>query len=143
MSDTKILYASRRFEDLHPEVAKLARAFVIECEAQSIPVLITSTFRSADSIAAHDAFVIHRTGKNHHVPDYEYLHAYRVAFDFVPILHGKCQWNDMPAFYACGKIAEEMGLDWGGRFNEPDPEHCQFTNGLSVSDFKKATLLIN
>lgn len=34
---------------------------------------------------------------------------WRVAFDFVPIVHGKAQWNDAATFERCGKIAEGAG----------------------------------
>lgn len=139
-----ILYASRKFEDLHPYVAKLARAFVIECEAQGRQVLITSTFRSTDSIRTHDAHIARKSGiKPTNAKSHEYFHAYRVAFDFVPIYQGKCQWDDVQFFYDCGKIAEQMGLEWGGRWDEPDLdyEHCQFTDGLTLIDFKAGKTL--
>lgn len=43
---------SRKIEDLTPAVAEKCRAFVAECAAQGIDVLITSTYRDFESQAA-------------------------------------------------------------------------------------------
>ena len=65
-------------------------------------------------------------------------HNWRVAFDFVPIVHGKAQWSDVATFTNCGEIAESVGLEWAGRWKGKFREmaHCQYTNGLSLADFR-------
>ena len=66
------------------------------------------------------------------------FHNYKVAFDFVPIVHGKPAWNDIYLFITCGKVAEACGLEWAGRWKTfKEYGHCQYTNGLTIADFKE------
>jgi peptidoglycan L-alanyl-D-glutamate endopeptidase CwlK len=71
------------------------------------------------------------------------FHNYRVAFDFVPIVGGKCVWNDAGLFSKCGRIAQSLGLEWAGAWAGKFKEtaHCQFTGGLSLADFQKGKTL--
>lgn len=39
------------------------------------------------------------------------------AFDCVPILHGKPQWNDKDTYTKMGVIGESVGLTWSGRWS--------------------------
>ncbi|MCX7653594.1 MAG: M15 family metallopeptidase [Fervidobacterium sp.] len=56
-------------------------------------------------------------------------HCYGLAFDFVPIVNGKVIWNDDKLWEKCGKIAEKLGLEWGGRWKDfPDKPHVQMKN---------------
>lgn len=67
----------------------------------------------------------------------ESFHNYRVALDFVPVIHGKAIWNDPVLFKKCGAIAEGLGFEWGGSWKSfKDLPHIQITNGLSIADFK-------
>jgi peptidoglycan LD-endopeptidase CwlK len=69
-------------------------------------------------------------------------HNYRVAFDFVPIVKGKANWSDPGLFEMCGSIAESCGLEWAGRWKRfKELAHCQFTGGMTISDFKKGKTL--
>ena len=40
---------SRDINELNPKVAKLARKLIDECDKQNIDILITSTYRDAES----------------------------------------------------------------------------------------------
>lgn len=40
-------------------------------------------------------------------------HNYGVAFDCVPIVNNKCDWNTRATWLAIGKIGEAIGLQWG------------------------------
>ena len=135
---------SRKLEDLHPKVKGLCEQFIHACDAVGIDVLITSTYRDMESQTA--LYAQGRTTKGNIVTNAkagQSLHNYRVAFDFVPIVGGKCVWNDAGLFAKCGRIAESLGLEWAGAWSGKFKEtaHCQFTGGLSLTDFQKGKTL--
>lgn len=135
---------SRKLEDLHPKVKLLCEQFINGCDAAGIDVLITSTYRDMESQTA--LYAQGRTTKGNIVTNAkagQSLHNYRVAFDFVPIVGGKCIWNDAGLFAKCGRIAQSLGLEWAGAWSGKFKEtaHCQFTGGLSLADFQKGKTL--
>lgn len=130
---------SRKLEDLHPKVKVLCEKFIEKCKSQDIDVLITSTYRDAESQNA--LYAQGRTTAGKIVTNArggQSYHNWRVAFDFVPIVNGKAQWSDVATFKKCGKIAESVGLEWAGRWKGKMIEmaHCQYTNNLKLSDFQ-------
>ena len=129
---------SRKIEDLHPLVATKCRAFVDACKAQGIDVLITSTYRDAESQNA--LYAQGRTAPGKIVTNAkagQSWHNWRCAFDFVSIVNGKAQWNDLKTFERCGAIAESCGLEWAGRWKRfKELAHCQYTGGLTLADFQ-------
>jgi peptidoglycan L-alanyl-D-glutamate endopeptidase CwlK len=134
---------SRKITDLHPRVAVMCTEFVKKCAKQGIDILITSTYRDNASQAA--LYAQGRTGAGHIVtkakPGHSF-HNFKVAFDFVPIKHGKAQWNDTALFTLCGDIAESCGLEWAGRWvSFKELAHCQFTGGLSLAQFRAGATL--
>jgi len=137
------MIASRKISDLHPKVATLCNLFVEHCDEAGIDVLITSTYRDNESQNA--LYAQGRTTEGHKVTNAkggESFHNYRLAFDFVPMLNGKCAWSDTALFKRCGKIAEECGLEWGGNWGKfKDMPHCQYTNGLTISDLKAGKMI--
>lgn len=135
---------SRNLDDLHPKVAAQCRAFIDKCKAQGIDVLITSTYRDAESQAALYAQGRSTPGKKvTNAKPGQSWHNWRVAFDFVPIVHGKAQWNDVATFERCGKIAESVGLEWAGRWTRfKELAHCQYTGGLKLADFQAGKTLL-
>ena len=134
---------SRKLEDLHPAVEKLARAFVTKCAAAGVDVLITSTYRDHESQAA--LFAQGRTTPGKIVTNArpgQSWHNWRCAFDFVPLVNGKAQWNDAATFDRCGLIAESVGLEWAGRWKRfRELAHCQYTGGLTLADFQAGKTL--
>ena len=131
---------SRKLEDLHPKVKLLCERFVASCAKQNIDVLITSTYRDGESQNA--LYAQGRTAPGKIVTKAkagQSFHNWKCAFDFVPIVNGKAQWNDTALFTKCGEIAEAVGLEWAGRWKGRMIEmaHCQFTGGLSLSDFQQ------
>jgi peptidoglycan LD-endopeptidase CwlK len=132
----------RKFSDLHPTVEVMAKEFVVRCAEKGITVLITSTYRDIESQNA--LYAQGRTAPGRKVTNAkggQSHHGFRVAFDFVPMIHGKPQWDDDYLFYQCGKIAEIIGLEWGGSWKKKDLPHCQFTGGLSLADFQSGKTL--
>lgn len=129
---------SRELTALHPRVAALCDRFIVACKEQGIEVLITSTYRDAESQNA--LYAQGRTTPGNIVTNAkagQSWHNWRCAFDFVPIVNGKAQWNDAATFERCGKIAESLGLEWAGRWTRfRELAHCQFTGGLTLADFQ-------
>ena len=134
---------SRSLSDLNPKVAALCSEFINRCKAQGIDVIITSTYRDAE--CQDKLYAQGRTTEGKKVTNAkagQSYHNWRVAFDFVPIVNGKAQWNDNTLFIKCGEIAEGVGLEWAGRwkkFNEMP--HCQYTGGLTLADFQAGKTL--
>jgi peptidoglycan L-alanyl-D-glutamate endopeptidase CwlK len=135
---------SRKIEDLHPHVAALCRRFVFECENAGVDILITSTYRDHESQDA--LYAQGRTKAGPVVTNAkggQSYHNYRVAFDFVPIVNGKADWNNIMTFRKCGIIAESLGLEWAGRWQKmKELAHCQHTCGLTLADFQAGKHLV-
>jgi peptidoglycan L-alanyl-D-glutamate endopeptidase CwlK len=125
---------SRNIDDLLPGVAAKCREFVSACKAQGIEILITSTYRDRVSQAALYAQGRTKPGKRvTNAKPGQSFHNHRVAFDFVPITHGKANWNDKALFHRCGVIAESVGLEWAGRWGSfKELAHCQDTGGKTI-----------
>ena len=134
---------SRKLEDLNPKVKTLCEAFIKACAKQGIDVLITSTYRDAESQNA--LYAQGRTSPGKIVTNAkagQSFHNWRVAFDFVPIVNGKAMWNDTALFNKCGQIAESVGLEWAGRWTRfKELAHCQYTNGIRLADFQAGKTL--
>jgi peptidoglycan LD-endopeptidase CwlK len=129
---------SRNLSDLHPKVKTLCEQFIASCAKQNIDVLITSTYRDAESQNALYAQGRTLPGKKvTNAKGGQSFHNWRVAFDFVPIVNGKAMWADTALFTKCGVIAEGVGLEWAGRWKKfSEAAHCQLTNGLTLADFQ-------
>jgi len=132
------MISSRNLSDLHPKVKTLCEQFIASCAKQNIDILITSTYRDTESQNA--LYAQGRTAPGSKVTNAkggQSFHNWKVAFDFVPIVNGKAQWNDTALFTKCGEIAESIGLEWAGRWVKfKELAHCQFTNGLTLADFQ-------
>lgn len=129
---------SRDINDLLPVVATRAHAFVASCKKAGIDVLVTSTLRDAE--AQNALYAQGRTTPGKIVTNAkagQSWHNHACAFDFVPIVNGKAQWNDAALFTRCGIIAESCGLEWAGRWKKfREMAHVQYTGGLSLADLQ-------
>lgn len=129
---------SRNINDLNSKVTAMASEFINRCKAEGIDILITSTYR--DSASQDALYAQGRTKPGKKVTNAragQSYHNWGVAFDFVPLVNGKAQWNDAALFTRCGEIAESVGLEWAGRWTKfKEMAHCQYTNGLTIKDFQ-------
>jgi peptidoglycan L-alanyl-D-glutamate endopeptidase CwlK len=133
---------SRSIDDLHPAVKRRARLFLDACKANGIDVLVTSTYRDAESQQAlYDQGRIKPGRKVTNAKPGQSWHNWRCAFDVVPIRNGKPVWgtagDDAALWQRIGKIGKQCGLEWAGdwvRFKEFP--HFQFTGGLSLADLQ-------
>jgi peptidoglycan L-alanyl-D-glutamate endopeptidase CwlK len=138
--------ASRRIEDLHPDLQPLARLFLERCAARQVDVLIVCTYRSGDEQASLYAQGRGTPGpivtnakpgqSKHNALGRDGRPAAR-AFDAVPLLNGKPIWEDPRdkdtdwrndfGWRVMGEVAAELGLVWygapGARF--PEAPHFQ------------------
>lgn len=126
--------ASRKLEDLHPDVRFLAEKFLDAAADEGIEVLVTCTYRSG--IEQAQLYAQGRTAKGKIVTNAqpgESLHNTLLngqpaarAFDVVPMIVGKPMWDDEhPSWEALGRIGESVGLEWGGRWRKPDKPHFE------------------
>jgi len=124
---------SRDINDLLPKVKKMCEEFIAECKKQEIDVIITSTYRDDESQNA--LYAQGRTAAGKIVTKAkagQSYHNYRCAFDFVPLVNGKAQWNNVALFTKCGTIAKQCGLEWAGDWKTfKEYPHCQFTGGFT------------
>lgn len=128
---------SRDLKELRASVQGMAEDFIERCAEEGIDILVTSTYRDAESQAA--LYAQGRTASGNIVTNAkpgESYHNYRVAFDFVPLVNGKPQWNDTRLFERCGAIGEACGLEWAGRWKSfKELAHMQ-APGLSIAALK-------
>ena len=128
--------ASRRIEDLHPDLQALAREFLRRCEAAGLDILVTCTWRSNDEQnqlyaqgrnGQPGARVTNaRGGQSAHNHTIKGQPASR-AFDIVPLLGGKPVWDDKhPAWQEAGRIGMALGLNWYGKPSAKFREYPHF-----------------
>ena len=66
---------------------------------------------------------------------------WRVAFDVVPLRHGKPVWDTSGAnerlWQQIGALGESLGLEWAGRWRKfRELAHFQFTDGLTLAELQ-------
>jgi len=115
---------SRRLDDLSDRFRPLAMELLARCVEQGIAVMIVDTLRTPQEQAANIARGVSWTSNSKHLTG--------DAIDVVPYmqfqLHGpdKLQWDASdPAWAAIGRIGEELGLRWGGRWKQRDMGHFE------------------
>ena len=138
---------SRKITDLHPRVAQMATRFITECEKRGIDLLVTSTYRDAES--QDTLYAQGRTTPGKIVTKSkagQSWHNWRVAFDVVPLRAGKPVWStsgpDGKLWETVGAIGESCGLEWAGRWKTfKEYAHFQYTGGLTLADLRAGKTL--
>ena len=133
---------SREIRDLDTRVGSMALHMIAECKAVGIDLIVTSTYRDAESQDA--LYAQGRTTPGRIVTNAragQSWHNYGLAFDVVPIRAGKPVWGttgaDLVLWRQVGEIGKACGLEWAGdwkRFREI--AHFQFTGGLTLADLQ-------
>ena len=140
---------------LRPKTKKLCELFIEACRKAGINLVITQTLRSMELQDAYysqgrDSLdIVNSKRKKVNLPPITEKenksiitkakagsspHNYGLAFDFVPIVNGKAEWNDLTLFDRCGAIAKTLNVDgytleWGGDFPKfKDRPHIQMKN---------------
>lgn len=138
--------ASRKIEDLHPDLQPICREFMSRCLQDGIDIIITCTFRSPEEQGREYAkgrtvcsnigvtpekplgrvVTNAKAGQSKHnyiFPDGRFA---AKAFDIVPMRNGRCVWGeqgqDGEIWRHVGQIGMALGLDWygapGSKFRE-------------------------
>lgn len=136
------MISSRKLEDLHPKVKKMAEDFLARCKAAGIDVLITCTYR--DAAEQNRLYAIGRTVPGRKVTNAkagQSFHNYRLAFDCVPMRHGKPVWGttgaDGELWAKVGEIGVAVGLEWAGKWTRfKEFPHFQYTGGKPLAHFQ-------
>jgi peptidoglycan LD-endopeptidase CwlK len=119
---------------LHPKVEKLWLMLVGMAAEKNIKIVQVCGFRSIEE--QNKLYASGRTVKGNIVTNCkggQSYHNYGLAVDFVPIINGKCDWNDKWMFAEVGKLGEFLGFEWGGHFKKlADFDHLQYTFGYSI-----------
>ena len=127
--------ASRKIEDLHPDVIQKYHSFMQGCKEQGIDVIITCTYRSCEEqtllyaqgrTVAGKIVTNAKTGESKHNNTINGKPASK-AFDIVPIVNGKCIWDSKhPIWQELGKIGRRCGLEWAGDWKGSLVEYPHF-----------------
>jgi peptidoglycan L-alanyl-D-glutamate endopeptidase CwlK len=124
--------ASRSIDALAPIVKSQALAFMNECRACGLGILIYCTLRSLPEQTALYAsgrtkpgqILTHaKPGKSLHNPD---ANGDAWAFDAVPVIAGKPLWDDAARIEQMGICGESVGLEWAGRWRGAMRERVHF-----------------
>lgn len=133
--------ASRRMCDLHPSFFPAAFEMVARAHEQDIDVLVYCTYRSAQE--QNELYAIGRTkigrkvtnakgGQSAHNATFQGRPG-ALALDCVPLLNGKPQWNAIGIYKKLAKIAEELGIEWGGNWKMRDCPHFEMPEWKEVT----------
>ena len=124
--------ASRSLDDLTPPMRAKALAFMDECQACGVSVLIYCTLRSnaeqaqlyAQGRSLPGRIVTNaKPGQSLHNPD---ATGKARAFDAVPMRNGVALWSDAQALTTMGEAGEAVGLEWAGRWSGGLREYVHF-----------------
>ena len=134
---------SRNLNDLLAPIKTRAEKFMSLCLGNGIDVIITSTYRDAESQAV--LFAQGRTAPGRIVTNArpgDSYHNWRCAFDVVPMRNGKPIWDETdPIWSQVGAVGLACDLDWAGNWHGfREFPHFQYTGGLSLSDLKAGKL---
>ncbi len=138
---------SQSLDKLVPELKQKAQQFLQKCKEAGLNVQIYYTFRTKEEQQAlymqgRDTLEnvnkarkqaglapISQSENKIVTQTKDSAHMYGVAFDFAPVKDGKFQWNDTQQFTKAGKIAESLGLVWGGSWTSfKDMPHVELPN---------------
>jgi peptidoglycan L-alanyl-D-glutamate endopeptidase CwlK len=134
---------SRSLDDLLPEAKEKALQLIKVCTDFGITLIITSTYR--DNECQNKLYAQGRTAPGKIVTNAkagESYHNYRIAFDVVPLRNGKPIWDSADQVWRqIGKLGEECGLEWAGRWTGKIKETAHFQlPGYNLADLKSGLL---
>ena len=130
---------SRLIEDLDPHAQSVCRQHIMACEAIGIELLVTSTWRDIESQdelykVGREPGDLRRRVTN--AKGGKSWHNYRVAYDVVPLVGGKCVWNDPLLWEKIIEAGESVGAEAGARWKSfADKPHFQVVpKNLELAD---------
>ena len=136
---------SRSLDELLPCVKERAERFIAACKVAGIDLLVTSTYRDKESQDA--LYAQGRTTPGKIVTKAkggESFHNYRCAFDVVPLVNGKPNWNDSsPVWAEVGRLGKLAGLEWAGDWKTfKETAHFQYTGGKTLKQLQAGEQIV-
>jgi peptidoglycan L-alanyl-D-glutamate endopeptidase CwlK len=128
---------SRKIEDLHPKVQELCKKHIEACKARGVTIQVTNTLRDAEYQAY--LYAQGRTRAGSVVTNMKEIgpHGFGLAYDIVPVVNGKAQWNNTVLWNIAGEEGKKLGLTWGGDWKSiVDKPHFEYTGGLKSADLR-------
>jgi peptidoglycan L-alanyl-D-glutamate endopeptidase CwlK len=130
---------SRNLDDLAPPAKQRALAFIAAASAKGIDLLVTSTYRDAESQDA--LYAQGRTTPGNIVTRAkagQSWHNWRCALDVVPLVNGKAIWDDQALWKQVGEIGKSCGLEWAGDWKTfKEYPHFQYIGGLTLAQLQQ------
>lgn len=124
---------------LRPDAQAKAREWLLKCLEAGINVKIITGTRTYQEQA--ELYAKGRTAPGPKVTNaaagYSW-HNFGVGWDFVVFdADGQPQWES-PLMEKCGRIAESLGLEWGGHWTSfQDTPHIQIKTGCTLADARQ------
>jgi len=107
---------SRDLKDLHPEIVPQVTAFLADCEAAGIDLIVTCTSRTNEEQAI--LYAQGRTTPGVKVTNAkpgQSAHNFGLAIDVAILVHGKLDWDrNSPLWQEVGNFGQARGLEWYG-----------------------------
>ncbi len=133
------LRSAANIATLTPAAQTKAREWLLKCLEAAINVKIitgTRTYKEQDALYAQGRSKPGRKVTN--APAGYSWHNFGVAWDFVVFdADGQPQWES-PLMEECGKIAESLGHEWGGRWTSPqDTPHVTVKMGCTLAEARQ------
>ena len=130
---------SRSLDELIPQAKERVEKFIALCKEHNIDILVTSTYRDAESQNA--LYAQGRTAPGKIVTNAkagDSWHNWRCAVDVVPLVNGKPDWDGShPVWAEIGRLGKEAGLEWAGEWHSfKELAHFQYTGGLTLAQLK-------
>ena len=116
--------ASRSIADLRNDVAEKCLKHIALCAKEGIDLLVYCTYRSNEEQATEYAkgrtvpgkiVTYAKPGQSKHNNVLNGKPA-SLAYDAVPLVGGKAQWNNKELIQRIGELGEQVGLEWAGRW---------------------------
>ncbi len=118
---------------LAPVAQTACLAFLELCEKAGLKVRITETYRSQER--QNELYAQGRTTPGQIVTwTKTSRHTSRRAWDICQNIPGR-EYSDASFFDSCGKIAESIGIIWGGEWKTPDRPHFEVTTSWKLPDY--------
>lgn len=127
---------SRKVSELDPRLQPLVAQFALMMAEKGLAFVITSTYRSP---AEQDELFAQGRTKPGPIVTWtrNSKHNRRLAFDIALFVDRRASWdlkkdvneNEIPDYEEAGRIGEEVGLAWGGRWTKPDYCHFELKEG--------------
>ena len=113
----------KEISELTPNARIACELFMADCKEKGLKVRITETYRSQER--QNYLYEQGRTRPGNKVTwTKNSRHTGRRAWDICQNIKGK-EYSDAGFFVKCGKIAEKLGITWGGTWKQADTPHFE------------------